>query len=66
MNKNTALMIAGVIFGLISLIHLLRILLTVEITIAGYLIPIWVSWAGFIVAFILSLLMFMARRKMDR
>ena len=62
MNKNTALMIAGIVFGIISLVHLLRSLLMTEITIAGYIIPMWVSWLGFIVAFILSVLMFMARR----
>ena len=63
MNKNAALLIAGIIFDVVSLMHLLRIWLTVKITIADYVVPMWTSWVGFIVAFILSLVMFMVRRR---
>lgn len=62
MNKNSALLIAGIVFGFVSLMHLLRAVFTVSITIGSYIIPIWVSWVGFIVAFILSVIMFTARR----
>ena len=61
MSKNLALMIAGIIFGFISIMHLLRSLFTVQIIIANYVIPMWVSWLGFIIALILSILMFKAR-----
>ena len=62
MNKNTALMVAGIIFAVVALAHALRLFYAVEIIAAGYMIPMWVSWVGFVVAFILCGLMFMARR----
>ena len=62
MKKNTALMIAGIIFGVVSIVHLLRSLFAVDIIIGGYIIPMWVSWVGFVVAFTLSVFMFKARR----
>lgn len=61
MSKNLALMIAGVIFGFISIMHLLRSIYSVQIVIANYVIPMWVSWFGFIIALILCVLMFKAR-----
>ena len=62
MNKNMALMIAGIVFSIVSLLHLFRSLLTLEIVVAGYILPMWVSWVGFVVTFILSVIMFTARR----
>lgn len=63
MSKNFALTIAGIIFGLVSLMHLLRILFSINIIIAGYVIPMWVSGVGCAIPFILCLLMFVARKK---
>lgn len=60
MKKNVALLIAGIIFGLVSLAHLLRLIYMLEITIGGYVVPMWVSTAGFLIATILCMLMFMA------
>lgn len=63
MNKNMALLIAGIVFSIVSLLHLLRLLFAVEIIMGGYMIPMWVSWLGLVVTFILALIMFAARRK---
>jgi len=62
MKKNTALFLAGIIFGLVSLAHLLRIIFMATITIDSYILPMWVSIVGFIIAFILSALMFVSRK----
>ena len=56
--KNTALKVAGVIFLVVSVIHLLRVILKTEVIIAGYVLPVWISILGFIFPLLLSLWMF--------
>jgi len=40
--------LAGTIFGIVAILHLLRILLGTEVIIDGWLLPLWVNWIGFI------------------
>jgi hypothetical protein len=47
--------IASVIFGIISLLHLLRLIYQVEIVIGSYQLPLWINAAGIIVTVILSI-----------
>ncbi len=56
--KDTSLKVAGVIFFLMAIIHLLRVVLKVEIIIGGMVLPIWASAFGFVVLLLLSLWMF--------
>lgn len=63
LNKNTALMIAGIVFGVVALVHLLRLAYMVEIVIGGYVVPMWASALGFVVATVFSIIMLMARKK---
>jgi len=56
--KDTALRVAGIIFFVVAIMHLLRVILKVEVLIAGYVLPIWLSVLGFIVPLALSLWMF--------
>ena len=56
--KNTALKTAGIIFFLISILHLLRVIFKVEVIVGGTLIASWVSLVGFVVALLLSVWMF--------
>ena len=56
--KNTALKVSGVIFFVVAVAHLLRVILKVEVIIAGYVIPMWWSIFGFIIPLLLSLGMF--------
>ena len=63
LNKNTALMIAGIVFALVALVHLWRLVFAVEIVVDGFTLPMWVSVVGFIITIVLSLLMFLARKK---
>jgi len=59
--KNTALLVAGLIFLLVALAHLLRLVFSVEIMIAGTVIPQNLSIVASIVALILAIWMFRAR-----
>jgi len=47
-EKNFALRIAGTIFGLVSVFHLLRIITGASVVIAGCSLPIWVNVMGLI------------------
>jgi len=55
-----ALIVAGIIFGFVSLMHLLRLVYKARVIIAEKTIPIWISGIGFILPLILSIWMFMA------
>lgn len=44
--KKTALRVAGTIFGVVALIHLLRLVTGVPVLINGWLLPVWVNWMG--------------------
>ena len=48
-SKNFWLRIAGTIFGIVAIIHLLRIVTGVPVMIGGFLLPIWVNWMGLVV-----------------
>lgn len=63
MHTKTALIVAGVIFSLVSLLHVLRWYFKIEVIFGGYVIPMWVSGVGFIIALILATWMFTASRR---
>ena len=62
MKKNGALLLAGLFFAVVSLVHLLRLIFSIEIIVAGYAMPQWVSVVGLVISLLLCILMFMARR----
>jgi len=39
--------LAGTVFGIVCLFHLLRVIMDVDVVIGGWLLPIWVNWVGF-------------------
>lgn len=57
-----ALRLAGVIFLLVSLAHLLRLVFRVEVTVGAFTCPLWISAVGAAVLFVLALWMFKASR----
>jgi uncharacterized membrane protein len=63
MNKIIPLRVAGFIFALVALGHLLRIIYEVKINVAEYVLPMSVSYIGFIVTLVLSIWMFLASSK---
>jgi hypothetical protein len=50
MEQKTFDIVAGVIFALVALVHLMRIGLGWPAAIGGWSVPMWVSWIGLIVA----------------
>jgi hypothetical protein len=62
MDKNVALMAAGVVFVLVFLLHLVRLITRFDITVAKKTIPLWVNVIGLLVAGFLAFWMFAAAR----
>jgi hypothetical protein len=48
--SNSYVVVSGIIFGVVSLAHLVRALGNVPIQIGAAAIPVWVSWAGAVIA----------------
>ena len=57
-SKRTALNAAGVIFLVVSIVHLLRFIFRWEVVINGFVVLPSYSIIAFVVAFLLSLWMF--------
>ena len=49
-SQTFGLRVAGTIFGLIALGHLLRVVTNVEIVVAGYHVPIWLNVVAAVIA----------------
>lgn len=62
MKKDTALLVAGLIFALVTIAHVLRLYFQLDINVSGTEIPQWVSISGAAVAGLLTVWMFLARR----
>ena len=50
MTQQSFSTIAAAIFGVVAVLHLVRILMGWPVTIDGWSVPMWVSWVGLIVA----------------
>ena len=44
------LQISGALFGIIALAHLVRLFRHWPMDLAGYMVPIWASWLGLVLA----------------
>ena len=56
MDQKTFSVVAGAIFALVALLHLVRIYMGWPVVIGSWTVPMWVSWIGLIVAGALSYL----------
>jgi hypothetical protein len=63
MSKRIALIVAGIIFTLVALIHALRIIYHWKIVIAGHTVPMSASIIALIVTALIALWMFLAAAK---
>lgn len=63
MDKNNALMLASAIFGIVAVLHLIRAVLSWEASIAGWNVPIWLSYIAVVVAGYLAWTMYSAGKK---
>ena len=50
MTEKTFSTIAAAIFGVVAVLHLVRILMGWSIVIDGWTVPMWVSWVGLVIA----------------
>jgi hypothetical protein len=57
--KETAILVAGIIFLLVSVMHLWRIVFKVEVKVKDSVVPLWLSVFGFF--FALGLAVWMLR-----
>ena len=48
-TKNFALRIAGFIFGMVSLMHLLRIVTGISVMVGTWVLPLWINNMGLVV-----------------
>ena len=46
-SKILGLRVAGAIFGIVAILHLLRMATMVPVVIAGWMLPIWMNMLGF-------------------
>ncbi|PYJ09224.1 MAG: hypothetical protein DMF06_10650 [Verrucomicrobia bacterium] len=65
-SQILGLKVASFIFGLISLLQLLRFLMRVEISVAGNQLPLWPSAVAFVVLGALSLWLWKLARSAAR
>jgi len=56
MDGKTYFLVAGIIFTLVALFHLVRIFMEWTVIIGDWPIPMWVSWIALVVAGGLALL----------
>ena len=61
--QKAALYTAGVIFALGTIGHLARLIVGFEIAIAGFVVPVWVSFPGVVAAAGLAIWMVVAARR---
>ena len=62
-NKNMALRVAGVVFLLVAIMHLLRLLLKVQVSVGDINVRLSLSLVGFVAALLLAIWMFSASKK---
>jgi len=50
MDQKTFVLLAGVVFAIVALAHLLRIFMDWPIVIDTWTVPMWLSWIALVVA----------------
>ena len=53
MSSKTYFAVSAIIFGLVAALHLVRAIKGLSFEIGTFVVPIWVSWVGAIVAAVL-------------
>jgi hypothetical protein len=62
MAHKTYCVVSGVLFALVALAHLLRLVYGLPVQIDEFPVPMFISWAGFIVPALLSFWAFRVSR----
>ena len=58
--ENMALKAAAIVFLLVSIMHLARLIFKVKVTVEDFVVPLWYSIFGFVIATSLATWMFKA------
>lgn len=57
-RERTYLAIVGIVFGIVGILHLLRLFFGTNVAIAGWTLPLWLSWIGVIITLYLAYMSF--------
>jgi uncharacterized integral membrane protein len=63
MSKNSALIVAGAIFIIVAILHLVRFKLKLPVTLGQWEVPMFISVIGLLVAGVLGIWMFISAAK---
>lgn len=63
MKQGTFLLVASSIFALIALLHALRLVYGWRVTLGDWIVPVWGSWVGLLIAGYLAYQGFQLRRR---
>ena len=66
MNKKAYLLISASIFGVIAVLHLVRVILSIPVNVGGGSLPIGLSWGGLVLAALLSVWGFLLAKDRGR
>lgn len=58
LRERTYLFVAGSIFGIVALAHLMRAFFGADLSLAGWAIPLWLSWTATVVTAYLAYMSF--------
>lgn len=50
MNQKTYSIVSAALFLIVAVLHLTRVVNEWEASIDGWVVPLWVSWAGIVIA----------------
>ena len=54
MCRKSYLVISGIVFALVTILHIVRVVCHLQVQIGEWTAPMWPSWPGMVVAGILS------------
>jgi len=54
LHQKTFFYFVGTVFGIVSILHLLRLIFGIDVTLGSWMLPIWMSWLGTVVTGYLS------------
>lgn len=58
LRRRSYFVVVGTLLGVVALAHLVRLFASAEIVIAGWVLPLWLSWIGIAVTAYLSYMSF--------
>jgi hypothetical protein len=58
LRERTYLLVAGIIFTVVALAHLVRVFFAIDLSIMDYEVPLWLSWIGTVVVTYLAYMSF--------